>query len=377
LKNSPSPKRHAPQSSGGPPPPPFLGPPTSPGGVGAPPAFPLPPPPPREGRPEKNFVNFFFARGGFTLINTLSMAYKRARFGASSARYRYRSNQMRYRSVGSARGSTRKISQLASRGRRRPSNRRTGGYVGLELKFLDNGYVLPLKIPTTSITVGLTLNNIGNIAADPAVAIGAGGPVPLCLNAPLIGNSINNRDGRQIHMKSIHIQGCVWGPNLATRGIAGGMQQMIVVVALVLDTQTNASQNDMSTVFVNPLGALNGSTSTASLPGTANPLVNLQYRTRYRILKLKKLNLPCDLFTGDGNNFFSSVETRSFSITHRFKGRGLVVNYIGATSSGTVTDIADHSLHVVAWQTFDNTAFAGGQTLSATLEYNARLRYTG
>jgi len=257
---------------------------------------------------------------------------------------------------------------------KKPSNRRTGGYVGMEVKFFDSTYIDSVKTPSTATLANNTQNQISNIAAHPKVPGQA--TVQGALNCPLIGNSITNRDGRQIYMKSVHVSGTLWGANISTRAVAAGMVPYTVVIALILDTQTNAATNDLSTVFLNPLGALQAQTSAGAIPGCASPLPNLQYRTRYRILKLKRVTLKT-LMTEDGTAALVAFPPTLFSMSHKFRGKGLVTNFIGATSGGTAADIADNGLYVAAWVGFDPAASGGGVLIDTKIQYNSRVRFVG
>jgi len=287
--------------------------------------------------------------------------YKRRRFGASSSSYRKRSFGMRRRAVGSRRAPARRT--------RRPSNRRTGGYVGIELKCLDQALSAQVKVPTTELEPNeFSQCLIGNISADPA-AMG-------CLNAPGTGPAFYQRDGRQIYMKSIHVTGQL--QLLALDQVtAASFHAPTCIIALVLDTQANAAANTLGDVFVNPLGAQNGIDANGAMRGVTNPLPNLEKRTRYRILKLKRIVFNTDTFPNSAataDSYLTALKTKMFQITHRFKGRGLPVTFTGTNAGGygTIANISDNALHMVAY-----TGVAALDFPAYQIVYNSRLRYVG
>jgi len=289
--------------------------------------------------------------------------------------YKRARTSKRYSAYGKAKGRG-AYKYRSKRTYKRPSNRRTGGFVGQEVKFLDLARAADIAAPTVSTAAG-TLGQIGNAAADPTTVVGTG--AANCLNCPKIGNSISDRDGRQIWMRSIEVSGTVYCRNYHLRS-ATAVIPTYVIVALVLDTQCNAATNDMSQVFVTPGATISSANQWNLLTSTANPMINLQYKTRYRVLKLKKILLPPDLelpVVNDTPTGYMGMGSRQFTLSHRFKGKGLVTNYVGSTSNGSVTDIADNALHVMCYSAWDGTAVAGGSAIIAQLVYNSRLRFTG
>lgn len=218
------------------------------------------------------------------------------------------------------------------------SNQRTGGYLGLEKKFLD-----------------LFVAN-GTISAPTDASGGEHDPgTQSCLNGITQGTSESNRIGRNVTIKSVQVSGQVVCPiqSSATTGDEAG----VVKLYLVLDTQTNGAQLNSEDVFKN----ISGDARLA-----ASPFRNLEFSKRFTILKKKKVTLRMPPITGAT----TAIEQQGFQIPfemyHNF-GDGMVVNYTG--TGNTIAAITDNSLHIIAY-----TSSTG---LGPKLYYNSRLRFTG
>jgi len=284
------------------------------------------------------------------------MAYKR-----SYKRGRYSKGTRKYiKGTGSKRMSYKK-----------PSNKRTGGYVGIEVKCLDQGAQANLPVPTVTIAGAFVSATIGNIQCNP--------PTMKCLNAPGVGPAFYQRDGRQIYMRSIYVNGLLKSTNMDT-ATSTNYQSPFVVVALVLDTQCNAAENNLGDVFVCPMAGQGQDEATNIIYGVANPLPNLEKRTRYRILKLKRIPIPTESLvnnTAAGDTYLTIAQNKAFSISHKFRGKGLPVTFTGANagSYATVVNIADNALHLVGWLCGLTSGIHAMGAIS--LSYNSRLRYVG
>jgi len=219
--------------------------------------------------------------------------------------------------------------------RKTMSNVRTGGFLGIELKYKDSALVSSALAAPTDAAGG---------EQDPATL--------LALNAIAQGDGEQERDGKQICVKSAYVSGVVDIP--AQANLTAGSVDPVVYVALVLDKQTNGAQLNSEDVFTNP-GA---SAVTASCP-----LRDLQYTSRFQVLDSCILQAPARQLSYDGTNIESQGQRVPFKLSYT---GDIMANYIATTA--VVAAIQDHSLHVIAY-----TAPVTG----ATISYNARVRFVG
>lgn len=230
-------------------------------------------------------------------------------------------------------------SAAAMRGARNVTARRLAqaGYFPPETKFYDTTFSGALAAPADA----------SGGECDPATV--------LCLSAPAQGDGEQNRDGNKMLVKSVFINGmidCAPQADQTAADIA-----CCYYVALVLDTQTNGSQLNSEDVYTNPSG-LNLL--------AANPLRNLQYSSRFRVLATTSGHIDQPNMAFDGTNIEQGGARKPFvlswsgSLPVQFKG--------GATAAG-VSGVADNSLHVIA--------FTSTTGLIPTLRYNSRIRFQG
>lgn len=219
-------------------------------------------------------------------------------------------------------------------------NLRTGGYMGLEKKFFDASYSAALTVST----------DMTGLEADPATL--------LSLNCPAQGDGEQNRDGRQIAMDSIMLHGTVLIPTQSDQTAADILPD--VMIALVLDTQTNAAQMQSEDVFVNPSATFNTATV---------PFVNLENTHRFRILAKHYINAAewSVVPAYDGTNMEQQGAIVSFKMWKSLKG--LKTNFISGQTTSVVAAIADNSIHVVA--------VANSTSTAPVLTYQSRLRFYG
>jgi len=213
-------------------------------------------------------------------------------------------------------------------------NVRTGGFLGIELKFADSALVAAaLTAPT----------NAAGGEFDPATL--------LALNSIAQGDGESQRDGKQICVKSCYVTGNVVIPPLADQTAGTTVPQ--IFVALVLDKQSNGAQLNSEDVFVNP---------GANAIVAASPLRNLEYTSRFQVLDSVLIEPRMIAASYDGTN----IET--FGMVCPFKlssNSEFITNYSDTTA--VIANIVDTSLHIVAFST------ATGPTLS----YNSRVRFVG
>lgn len=233
------------------------------------------------------------------------------------------------------------IASTIQRGRNRAlANLRTGGFLGLELKYKDFSYTGTMPAPSDA-SGGM---------ADPSTA--------LCLNAVAIGTAPNQRDGKQISMKSLAIRGSVSiGPTTSATYTA--VEPPTCFIAVVLDTQTNAAQATSESIFENPSGS-----------SLLAPFVfrNLGNDKRFRVLKTKRISFPATGTVGiAGPVYTRAYEARPFEMYINL--RNMICNFRIGGDTAAIGSMADNTIHVVA--------FSNNIDDLPTLAYNSRLRYLG
>lgn len=260
-------------------------------------------------------------------------------------RSRYRSsgfgNPYKYGTRNAGRYGTRKKRQSQARRRKyRINNRRIGGFMDIETKFLDTG------IGATTIAAGT--------AWGPSMRMD---PTGLCLNATESGSGPSERIGRHITMSKLTVRGTVC---FAAGALLDSPRSVKLVV--LMDKQTNGTTYDPAQVFVNPSG---------SSLGAPHPEINLEYKDRFTILGSRLITHSIES-TYDSNPSgtaipFDSPEEKSFSLSIPL--RGLKCLYRGTANPPTVAQISDHSIHVCA--------IVSDAATTTSLIYNSRLSYTG
>ncbi len=217
-------------------------------------------------------------------------------------------------------------------------NQRTAGFLGIELKFYDTSLVASGLLAPTDSAGG---------EHDPSATI--------LLNTVIRGDSEQNRDGKQISMRSISIVGTVSVAKQANQTVSDEAPH--VMIALVLDTQTNGATVNSEDVYKN---------QSANAALAASPLRNLLFAKRFRVLKTVKMDLPQAEMTYDGTN----IEINGYHVGWEMHAdlNGMKVNYNSGTTE-SVANIIDNSLHIIA--------FCSSQNLGPDINYNARLRFVG
>lgn len=207
-----------------------------------------------------------------------------------------------------------------------------------ELKFYD----------TSLVTVSVTA---------PTGAAGAehNPSATISLNTVVQGDGESNRDGRQIQMTSIGVRGHIRTPVETNQTVTD--ETLMVMVALVLDTQTNGALLNSEDVFINP---------SADALLAAQPWHNLQFSKRFRVLKTQTIVFErSPELTFDGTNMEQGAMLQRFEMFVDLKG--MVTTYSAATED--IANIVDNGLNIVA--------FANSTALGPKLSYQARLRFMG
>lgn len=228
-------------------------------------------------------------------------------------------------------------------------NSRSGGFLGIEKKFVD-----------------LHLNN--HLISNSANASGyecQPANNHLCLNAVGSGSGESQRDGRHIQAVSLNVRGIVdWG---RTDAAVVAREECYITVWVVKDTQTNGATISSENVLKNSNG------NTIMAPFVHN---NLENTSRYRIMGKKTLKLTPKLAVSntevpvevagdqaayDHNNSIGMMQSK-FEFYFNLDER------ISYKSTGTtVADIVDTSYHVLA---------AASHT-GPRMFYASRFRYIG
>lgn len=213
-------------------------------------------------------------------------------------------------------------------------NIRTAGFMGKELKFIDQEY-------DAAVSAGLPGSE-----ADPATV--------LCLNATAQGDGNSDRDGRRQYTNSIWVNGNVEFTALDTTAIGS---TYYVKLSLVLDTQTNGAQFAATSVYDEPTNS----------DIDVDAFRNLEYTHRFKVLKTVIVKQVVGAAVWDGDSIHKIGCKVPFRIRYKFK-KPLITTYTG--TSAVVGNIADNSLHLIATQ----VQAAGGS--HATLRYVSRCRFT-
>jgi len=232
------------------------------------------------------------------------------------------------------------LSQAVQRQRMRRRNVRTAGFLGIETKFYDT------SLGATALTAPTDASG-GEF--DPSATS--------MISTPAQGDTEQNRDGKRIVIRNVHINGnIVVPPGIDKTAMPG---QVDVFVALVLDTQSNGAQMNSEDCFKNLSGAA------AQAP---NPIRNLLFGPRFRVLKSQNFLMPIPSASYDGTNIEIAGTRRDFDWFLNLKD--LVVNFNATTPTvTTIASVVDNSLHVIA--------YCNSTSLAPTIAYNARIRFVG
>lgn len=220
-----------------------------------------------------------------------------------------------------------------------------------EMKYFDCDY------NATAIT-GVTTTWPAGTITDPLTTINLGSAAvanPLCLVAPTVGSNLNQRVGRKIEVYKVKVHGTVAVPVQAAQTTADTAAKVRLV--LVLDQQTNAGQMTGAQLY-------NDGTASATV---INTFQNPNNFGRFRVLKDKMLQIGNPNITGSPTamDLVQQGLKINFKFTINFKSP--VPVHFNATNGGTVADIVDNSIHMLA--AVDNTG------LGTTLAYYSRVCY--
>jgi len=218
-------------------------------------------------------------------------------------------------------------------------NKTTMGFLGIEKKFYDTALVSAALTAPSDSTGG---------EHDPSATS--------MISTPVRGDSEQNRDGKQIALLNVSIKGSIDLPPIELA--AAPKPGVYCYVALVLDTQTNGAILKSEDVFKNT-GADNVM--------AANPMKNLLFMSRFRILKSLRVNMTVNTLSHVANDAFSNCG-KSIQFNWFVNLKGLKVSFNAGTTAD-VANVIDNSLHIIAF----STSVAPAPALS----YNARIRFVG
>lgn len=215
---------------------------------------------------------------------------------------------------------------------RNVTNKRQGGYLNKELKFIDFTF-------SGAITENIPESEVDHGTND-------------CLDGVAQGNDEKTRIGRQIWVRQIMIHGQITFENTAADTNVRGNQY--VRLWLVLDTQSNAAQAQAEQVLSDH--------AVSNLQCEA--FQNLEHSQRFRVLKKKTIRMPLSnaVFNGTGGESESGEVIVPFALY--FKGN---VQEHHTGTGATVGSKVDNSFHLIC---------IGAKDAAATLKYVCRMRFT-
>lgn len=225
--------------------------------------------------------------------------------------------------------------------RRRRANTRTGGFMGIELKFLDTAW--------NSVVMNSSAN-AANGELHPSTGC------TTAISVPAQGDGESQRDGRVYTLKSVYGSWIVTTSELQNQADASDSSGYWF--ALVLDKQANGATIVSENVFVNP-----STDSRAMLPYA---LRNLQNQKRFRVLDSVYVPAPMMYSITDGPNTGSLAAQQTPTFTLSWKGN-IIVDCIGTTASSA--SVSNNLIHLVG--------YAGDTNLAPSISGKARTRYVG
>lgn len=216
------------------------------------------------------------------------------------------------------------------------ANMRTGGFVGIERKFLDT------ELTTTALTAAwVPLNPTGTGATD-------------TLSIPVVGTGESERIGRKYQIHSLYVQGQFQVPALEAAAAPPGDVRCRVIV--YWDKQTN--------------GAEAAATDIMDAGGAIDSLAfrNLQFTSRFKVLydKTIVIRFPNSVNNGAANVFSHGLRLYDWNFYKKFK---VPITVLCDGTTANVTSCTDNNLGLAA--------LCSDVTLGPTIAYSARVRFTG
>lgn len=234
-------------------------------------------------------------------------------------------------------------------------NFRTGGFLGVELKFLDEK---------------VDWGDAGTLRYLDAATAEIDPPTPDCLNALSEGSGVSQRIGRKVTNKMITIRGAVVWPAISFDAAVDFVANPNAVIFLVLDTQTNGAQLNSEDVFT-------AFTAFADHQVMTNVFRDQERVARFRVLAKVTLCCPNRNMGQDvagGKNVYERVYV-PFEINKKLN---FETTYNATATPATVSQIVDNSLHMIGY--CDGIGIPGTAPVLSSqprLVYASRLRYVG
>lgn len=228
--------------------------------------------------------------------------------------------------------------------------RTRGAAVTGEMKYFDTELQLTVIPAVTTTWVAGTI-------LDPGTTINLGSAAvatPLCLFAPTVGAALNQRIGRKVKMMKCRVN-LVVSTSKQTAQVALDDPPKVRIM-LVQDNQSNAGQMTSAQLMRDAGGP------TTTISSMQNP----DNFGRFKVLKDKSFSISnpnSQSLSATNASFEQEGIKRHFKMSYTFKVP--VDVHFNATNGGTVADIVDHSLHIIA-----GCDFAAAQP---TLSYYARV----
>lgn len=217
---------------------------------------------------------------------------------------------------------------------RRRLNARTGGFLGMEKKFVDHSLGNTALTSSWALYDPTSLNHLTSIAQ---------------------GDGESNRNGRKAIVKQLFMHGQIkWGHVNGTSNDYGAVR-----IAVIQDMQTNGAALTPTDVFDTPSGVQE-----------INAFRNLQFTSRFKVLADMIIAPPC--FEGEGNGETASVTGRYVPFKIYVPKLDMNVTYkedAQGSSDGSLSNVVDNSVHIIALYSGDFDA--------PELQYVARSRFLG
>jgi len=229
----------------------------------------------------------------------------------------------------------------------RRKNYRTGGFLGMEKKFLDCAW--------NGVAINSSTDGTGAELQPSSGCTSA-------ISVPAQGDGESNRDGRKYIIKKVWVSGLI--DTTAASDQADASEMAGWYFALVLDKQCNGATINSEDVYINP-----SSSASAMAP---QPLRNLQQSNRFDILD------SCYVQPQGMYAFNDAAATGSLSAQNRptlslnwsaKKGPGIICECDGTTAD--VASVTNKAIHVIAFNA-NNTA-----TFTSSFFGKSRVRFIG
>lgn len=162
------------------------------------------------------------------------------------------------------------------------------------------------------------------------------------LFVPVVGAGINQRIGKSAKILKLKMRFLVDAPQQTNQTLTDPAADIRLIV--YLDKQTNAAQAQGEQVMT---GGVSDGTGILSFQ-------NIDNFGRFQVLMDKSITLQNPNVSWDGTNIEQQGVAKMFKWSKNFK-KPIVVRF-NATNGGTVADIVDNSLHVIALTDNDDLA---------------------